>query len=403
MDAGASHAPRLAATAYVIVLLTAISTLGSFATSVYLPSMPAIGAAMSASPAMVQVTLTVFLIVFASGQILFGPLSDRFGRRPIMLAGFAIYVAASLACALAAGIGLLVLARAAQALGACAGMVVSRAMVRDAFDGPDMTKVLSAIAVAAAAVPAAAPLIGGGLEALLGWRATFIAAMLVGVTVAMLAMAHLLETNRRPLPRIDGLRLLRAYLPVLASAHFLVLAGVNGCAFGVLFAFLSGAPHVMIEVIGISPAEFGIYPPMAIVGGVIGGVLTGRLAGRVAERRMVEIGLVLLVVGALAMPVFFLLGMVWATTITLSMFVVSAGMSMLLPLCTAAAIRPFAERAGTASALMGFTQMATGGLGSGIVAATQGLGVLAFPMTMAGMALAGALLFLVLAHRIDFR
>lgn len=227
--------------------------------------------------------------------------------------------------------------------------------------------------------------------------------MLVGVTVAMLAMAHLLETNRRPLPRIDGLRLLRAYLPVLASAHFLVLAGVNGCAFGVLFAFLSGAPHVMIEVIGISPAEFGIYPPMAIVGGVIGGVLTGRLAGRVAERRMVEIGLVLLVVGALAMPVFFLLGMVWATTITLSMFVVSAGMSMLLPLCTAAAIRPFAERAGTASALMGFTQMATGGLGSGIVAATQGLGVLAFPMTMAGMALAGALLFLVLAHRIDFR
>lgn len=168
MDAGASHAPRLAATAYVIVLLTAISTLGSFATSVYLPSMPAIGAAMSASPAMVQVTLTVFLIVFASGQILFGPLSDRFGRRPIMLAGFAIYVAASLACALAAGFGLLVLARAAQALGACAGMVVSRAMVRDAFDGPDMTKVLSAIAVAAAAVPAAAPLIGGGLEALLG-------------------------------------------------------------------------------------------------------------------------------------------------------------------------------------------------------------------------------------------
>jgi MFS transporter, DHA1 family, multidrug resistance protein len=404
MDAGTSHAPRLAATGFVIALLTALSTLGSFATSVYLPSMPAIGVALRATPSAVQITLTTFLIFFASGQLLFGPLSDRFGRRRIMLAGFVIYVAASLGCALAASIGLLAAARAIQAFGACAGMVVSRAMVRDAFDGPAMTKVLSAIAVAAAAVPAAAPLIGGGLEALFGWRAAFFAAMLVGVVVAVLAMTHLPETNHRPLPRIDGWELVRAYVPVLASSHFLVLSGVNACAFGALFAFLSGSPHVMIEVIGISPAEFGIYPPMAIIGGVIGGLLTGRFAGRIAERRMVATGLVLLVIGALAMPGFFLLGIIRASTITLSMFVLSAGMSILLPVCTAAAIRPFAARAGTASALMGFTQMATGGLGSGIVAAvTPQLGVLAFPLTMAGMALAGALLFLALAHRIDFR
>jgi len=404
MDASATQPPRLAATTFIIALLTALSTLGSFATSVYLPPMPAIGVALQASPSAVQVTLTTFLIFFASGQLLFGPLPDRFGRRRIMLAGFVIYVAASLGCALAASIGLLAGARAVQALGACAGMVVSRAMVRDAFDGPAMTKVLSAIAVAAAAVPAAAPLIGGGLEALFGWRAAFFAAMLVGIVVAVLAMSYLPETNHRPLPRIDGLELLRAYVPVLASPHFLVLAGVNAFAFGALFAFLSGSPHVMIEVIGISPAEYGIYPPMAIIGGVIGGILTGRLAGRVAERRLVSTGLVLLLIGALAMPSFFLLGMAWASTITVSMFVLSAGMSILLPVCTAAAIRPFAARAGTASALMGFTQMATAGLGSGIVAAmTPMLGVLAFPVTMAGMALAAALLFLALAHRINFR
>jgi MFS transporter, DHA1 family, multidrug resistance protein len=346
----------------------------------------------------------VFLIVFASGQLLFGPLSDRFGRRPIMLTGFLIYVAGSLGCALAASIGLLVVARACQALGACAGMVVSRAMVRDAFDGPDMTKVLSAIAVAAAAVPAAAPLIGGGLETLFGWRSAFIAAALAGVVVAVLAMTQLPETNHRPLPRIDGLELLRAYGPVLSSSHFLVLAGVNACAFGTLFAFLSGSPHVMISVIGISPAEYGIYPPIAIIGGVIGGMLTGRFAGRVAERHMVAAGLGLLLSGALMMPAFFLVDMAWASTITFSMFVVSAGISILLPVCTAAAIRPFGARAGTASALMGFTQMATGGIGSGIVAAaTPTLGVLAFPFTMAGMALAGALLFATLAPRIDFR
>src|SRR5262245_15347022 len=147
MDIGASQGPRLVASTFVIALLTALSTLGSFATSIYLPSMPAIGVAMQASPSAVQVTLTMFLIVFASGQLLFGPLSDRFGRRRIMLAGFVIYVAASLGCALAASVGWLVLARAGQALGACAGMVVSRAMVRDCFDGPDMTRVLSAIAV----------------------------------------------------------------------------------------------------------------------------------------------------------------------------------------------------------------------------------------------------------------
>jgi MFS transporter, DHA1 family, multidrug resistance protein len=217
-------------------------------------------------------------------------------------------------------------------------------------------------------------------------------------------MTQLPETNHRPLPRIDGMELLRAYGPVLTSTHFLVLAGVNACAFGALFAFLSGSPHVMISVIGISPAEYGIYPPMAIIGGVIGGMLTGRFAGRVAERSLVIAGLGFLVLGALAMPAIFLLGLASGATITLSMFVLSAGMSILLPVCTAAAIRPFAARAGTASALMGFTQMATAGIGSGLVAAlTPGVGVLAFPLTMAGMALAGALLFLALARQVDFR
>jgi MFS transporter, DHA1 family, multidrug resistance protein len=389
----------LEATVPVIALLTAISTLGAVATSIYLPSMPAIGVALQASPAAVQHTLTAYLAAFASGQLLFGPLSDRYGRRRVMLAGFVIYVGASVGCALSGSLGFLIAARIAQAIGACAGMVVSRAMVRDAFDGPQMTKVLAAIAVASAAIPAAAPLIGGVLEELFGWRAAFLAATAIGLLVAVLALGNLPETNRRPLPRLDGAGIIRAYLPVVGSAHFLACAAISATAFGALFAFLSGSPHVMIDIIGVSPAEYGLYPPIAIIGLVIGGLVTGRLAGRVRERHLMAIGLALLLFGAASMP----FGIMRPATITLSMFIFSAGMSVLMPVCTAAAIRPFADRAGTASAMIGFLQMVVGAAGSAIAAAAQGIGVQAFPLTMVGMASLGALVFLGLARRMDFR
>jgi MFS transporter, DHA1 family, multidrug resistance protein len=395
----AASQPRLTATVPVIALLTAISTLGSLATSIYLPSMPTISTVMQASPAAVQHTLTAYLAAFAAGQLLFGPLSDRFGRRRVMLTGFVIYVAASLACALAGSLGLLIGARIVQAIGACAGMVVSRAMVRDAFDGPQMTKVLTAIGVASAAIPAVAPLLGGVLEQLLGWRSAFFVATAIGVVVAALALANLPETNRRPLARLDGIGILRAYLPVVRSRHFLACALISASGFGALFAFLSGSPHVMIDVIGISPAEYGIYPPIAIIGLVIGGVLTGRLAGRVRERRLVAIGLALLAIGAVSMP----FSVMRPVTITISMFIFSAGMSVLMPVCTAAAIRPFADRAGTASALIGFLQMVVGAAGSATAAMAQGLGVYAFPATMVGMTGFGVLVFLGLARTIDFR
>jgi len=403
MTTSASRQPSLLATPFIIALLTAISTLGSFATSVYLPSMPAIGAEMAVRPEAVQLTLTAYLGGFALGQLLFGPLSDRFGRRGVMLGGFVIYVVASLACAMASGIGFLVAARIVQAIGACAGMVVSRAMVRDAFDGPGMTKVLSAIAMASAAIPAASPLIGGVLEHVFGWRSAFLAASLLGVVVAALALIHLPETNRRPLPRLDGFEIVRAYGPVVGSAHFMVCVLISASAFGALFAFLAGSPHVMIDIIGISPAEYGLYPPMAITGVVIGGVLTGRLIGKLTERRMVGIGLGLLLFGGWGMPLLPVLGVLRPTSITGCMFVFSAGMSVVMPICTAVALRPFGARAGTASAMIGCLQMLVGALGSAIVSLAGGLGVFAFPLTMATMTTVGAAAFLLLAQRVDFR
>jgi DHA1 family bicyclomycin/chloramphenicol resistance-like MFS transporter len=391
--------PPLAATARVIALLTAVSALGALATSIYLPSMPAIGAALLASPAAVQHTLTAYLAAFAAGQLLWGPLSDRFGRRRVMVAGFVAYVGGSLACALATSLELLIAARIMQAVGASAGIVVGRAMVRDAFDGAQITKVLSAITVASAAVPAAAPLIGGVLEEMFGWRATFLAAAAIGLLVAVLALRNLPETNRRPRPRLNAMDVLQGYLSVARLPHFLGCAAVSASAFGALYAFFSGSPYVVINILGIAPAAYGLYPPVAVIGLVLGGVLTSRLAGHMRERQLLAMGLALMLSGAATMP----FSVTRPIGIALSMFVFAAGMSVLGPVCTAAALRPFADRAGTAAALIGFLQMVAGALGSAIVAMPQPFGVQAFPLTMLGMTGIGALVFLGFKRRMDLR
>lgn len=391
--------PPLAATARVIALLTAVSALGALATSIYLPSMPAIGVALLVSPAAVQHTLTAYLAAFATGQLLCGPLSDRFGRRRVVFAGFVAYVGGSLACALATTLELLIAARIMQAVGASAGIVVGRAMVRDSFDGARITKVLSAITVASAAVPAAAPLIGGVLEETFGWRATFLAAAAIGLLVAVLALRSLPETNRRPLPRLNAADVLQGYLSVARLPHFLGCAAISASAFGALYAFFSGSPYVVINILGISPAAYGLYPPVAVIGLVLGGVLTNRLAGRMRERQLLAMGLALMLSGAATMP----FSVTRPIGIALSMFVFAAGMSVLGPVCTAAAIRPFADRAGTAAALLGFLQMVAGALGSAIAAAMQPFGIQAFPLTMLGMMGIGAMVFLGLKRRMDLR
>jgi MFS transporter, DHA1 family, multidrug resistance protein len=182
---------------WLIALLAALAALGQFASSAYLPSMPAMGLELGASVSAVQFTMTAYLAAFAVMQLVYGPLSDRFGRRPIMLTGCVLFIAGSVLCMVAVSIEAVIAGRAVQAVGACAGAVASRAVVRDLFEGPELTRAMAAIAMAFSAVPAVAPVVGGVLQMLAGWHGSFAASVLFGVVVLIPVVLFLRETNYR--------------------------------------------------------------------------------------------------------------------------------------------------------------------------------------------------------------
>ena len=204
----------------VTVLLTALVGFGAISTDLYLPSLPAIGESFGSTTAEVQLTLSVFLVGFAVSQIVYGPLSDRFGRRPVLIGGVAIYLLATLACLAAGSIGLLIGARFVQAVGACAGVVLGRAIVRDIYGREGAAKMLSYMGVAMALAPALGPILGGILQVLFGWRANFLVLAIFGGVCLLGVLLVLPETNRwRDPAATDPARLIRSRRPPSGAAR----------------------------------------------------------------------------------------------------------------------------------------------------------------------------------------
>ncbi len=378
-----------------IALVTALSAVGQFGTSVYLPSLPAIAEAMAAPTATVQLTMTSYFIAFAVAQLVYGPVTDRFGRRPIMKFGLILFIAASLLSAATTSIGMLIFGRAVQAVGACAGIVVGRAVVRDLVDGADLARVMAYIALAFAAVPGLAPYLGGVLQEQFGWQATFLVTALLGFAILVIAWFRLPETNRFPLPRLDPIAAGRAYGPLLQSRLFMGYATTTAFALGGVFAFHTGSPALYIGELGVSPSEYGLYPLITVFGFVAATLVTARLAGRVSTAGLVRLGLTLLVLSTVFVVGLPSVGIMTPLSITLTIVFYGVGLGLLLPSGAAAAMQGFPERAGTAAALLGFLHMAAAAIASATVSLLQApVGPLAFPLTMAIFALLAVLSFL---------
>lgn len=342
----------------VVCLLTALVALGPLSTDLYLPSLPAIGQALDANIGQVQLTLSVFMLGFAVSQLAYGPLSDRFGRRPVLLAGLVVYFAATLACAMAPSIEWLIAARFAQAVGACAGPVLGRAIVRDVFGRERSAQVLSYLAMAMALAPAAAPIIGGYLEVVFGWRANFVALMAVGVGLAVMVAGILPETNRyRDRTATRPRRLLANYRRLVADPVYRGYVLTLSLAFAGLFSFISGSAFVLIAIIGLSPDQFGLSFAAIVAGYMAGTFASARLTRQLGHDRMIAIGLGLALAGSLSMAAFAFMGMETVASIILPMMLVMAGVGMVLPNGMAGAIGPYPQMAGSASALLGFVQM----------------------------------------------
>lgn len=342
----------------VVCLLTAVVALGPVSTDLYLPSLPAIGRSLEATTGEVQLTLSVFMAGFAISQLAYGPLADRFGRRPVLLGGLAIYFVATLACFLAPSIEWLIAARFVQAVGACAGPVLGRAVVRDVFGRDRSAQVLSYLAMAMALAPAVAPIIGGYLEVLFGWRSNFAALLLLCVLLALTVVWILPETNRHKDPNATRpARLLANYRSLSRDNIYRGYVVTLSLAFSGLFAFISGSAFVLIDIVGLAPDQFGLSFAVIVVGYMVGTFASARLTRRLGHDRMIAIGLAAALAGALPMAAFAFMGVTAAVTIIAPMTVVMGGVGMVLPNGMAGAVGPFPQMAGSASALLGFVQM----------------------------------------------
>ena len=387
---------KIEATALMIGLLASLMALGQFATNVYLPSLPTIRDEFASNDTMAQLTLTAYLVGFAVMQLFYGPISDRFGRRPLLIYGTLVFTLGSLVCLLAPSMEILIAGRVTQAVGAAASLVVARAVVRDSFDGDQLQRVMALVSMFFALVPGMSPFIGGIIEEYAGWRWIFALTGIAGVAVFFWMLRRIPETLRTPLPRLDMAAVFAGYGAVMRSSHFRRYAFANAFIFGAMFAFFGGSPKLYIEVLGITPKEYGFYPPLASVGFVIGGFTVGKLTGRMSSVGICNLGLLVLILGTATGVVLPLVDIVHKHGFNLSVVIFVSGLGIFLPTAMATALHAFPERAGTASAMIGFLQMGGAATGSALVGLFQEQEpVLTYPLVMLVMTLLAAVVFLV--------
>ncbi len=347
-----------------------------------------------------QLTLTAFLIAFAVTQLVCGPVSDRFGRRHLALIGLGIFLLGSVVAALAGGIGAVFLGRVLQGIGAAASTIASRAAIRDCFDGPEVARVMALTTMVFGLVPGLAPLLGGALQDGFGWSATLWSAALAGAAVLAAAALWFPETIQARMPALNLGAALAAYAPILRSRAYLGYASAGALGLGSLFAFLAASSAVYINHLGASATEYGLYPPFGVTAFVVGAAAARRLAGRVPAPKLVRRAYIVVLAGAIGIAVLPAIGLFDKVPIMVGMVVFSLGLGVVMPTGVAAAITPFADRAGTAAALIGFLQLGGSALGTAVASALDpALGPIAFPVTMALLSGVGGVLLIWLVPR----
>jgi DHA1 family bicyclomycin/chloramphenicol resistance-like MFS transporter len=338
-------------------LLAALSAIGPLTTDMYLPSLPDIARQLEASTAQVQLTISAYLIGFAVGQIFYGPVSDRHGRKPVLLAAIVLYCAASLACALSTSIEMLIVARAFQALGGSGGIVLTRAIVRDIYAGARAGRELSLIASVMALAPVLAPIAGGLLQTGFGWRVVFFTLVAAGLAGAGIIWFLLPETlTKRAAEPVSISSMGRSYRVVAQNPAYLAYLGITSASYAGLFAWISGAAFVLQGLYHLTPFDFGVAFALGSVGYMTGSTLAARIVIKLGLDGVLGIGSCACALGGLGMVAAVAFGLTSPLSLVLPMAVYLAGLGMVLPQGIAGAMTPFPERAGAASSLFGFIQ-----------------------------------------------
>lgn len=397
------HLPRDSGA--LVFLLGCAIALGPLSTDMYLPSLPILIGLYDSNAATVQLTLSVFLTGFAVMQLVYGPVSDRYGRRPVLLAGTALYTLASIGCAFAGSIEWLILWRFLQALGACAGVVLGRAIARDLYEGAAAARALSMMAMVLGLTPAVAPILGGYLHSWFGWQANFIAMAAAGGLFGLSVLVFLPESNQRRNPQATRIKPMLANFATLARhGSYRGYVACVAFSYGGMFAFISGSSFTLRTVFGISETMFGYCFTLIVVGYIMGGFIGTRLTYRLGVDRMLQLGASLCALGGLIMALLQVLnwsnggGWHWFSLVG-PMMLFTMGVGLTMPQGQAGGLQPFPHMAGAAASLMGFTQMTVGAITGIIVGHALNETALPLSVTMAVMGVSTLLSYQLIVRR----
>lgn len=365
---------------WLIVILASLVALGPLTIDMYLPALPGMVDDLDTTTSRAQLTISSFLLGFALFHLVCGPLSDRFGRKPILLGGMALYLAASIACARATEIDEFILYRFLQGVGACVGPTLGRAMARDIYGPRRAAQALAYIAMIMALAPAIAPTLGGVLLEYYSWPAIFVTLS----AYAMLSMALIVVWLPESLPEIRSLHPLsigRGYLLLITSRRYIATTTSSALLYAGMVCYLSASSFIFIDMMGVPTRYFGLLFLPTVAGYVAGNALSTRLARKLSSQQVMWLGVQFAVLSAAAM---LLTSLLWfhPLGVVLPMCVYSAALGIVLPHAMATALQPYPHMAGTASALLGFIQMGLSAVAGAVVGLLLVDSVLPMAITM---------------------
>lgn len=360
-----AHAPLL-------VIITTFLMLQPLSTDLYLASLPGLATAFEVPPSTVQLTLSLFVIGFGGAQLIIGPLSDRFGRRPVVIAGLMLYVAASIMCGLSQSIAMLIAARFLQALGCCSAVIIARAIVRDAYPPEDSMRVVANASTWLSLAPLFGPILGSYLQVTFGWRAAFGALTTFSAGMLALTALRLPETNTHKDPRATDLSGLMAnYRIVLGAREFWAHALPGALSYGAIFTFISGSSFVLIRVLHVPTAWFGYCFAFGVSGYMTGTIVCRRLLSLLGAQRTFRVGSALALLTGVGFLSAVAAGVAHWSLVLAAMFLTMGSHGINFPIAQSGAVSPFPQQAGTAAGLMGALYMSIAFAVGTVVGATH--------------------------------